>query len=510
MSSSRACLRPERSGSTSFPHRRLPSGRAAFAPLTAGCPLVPRFRTLRFRLAWSHGILVFAVLVCWGTLRYQLLSWRSQRTLDRHIAWDAEFMLSRLRLSATAFSWNRENLTTDQRIRLESLRQQCVITDGQGEVLFPGEHARLPMAFVETGRLTEVLRSRGGFTDAVLDNGDSFRFVTVSVPREGAGAQVFLHLGSSLESVDAVLQEYRTFYLWSLPFILLLSGGVTWYFAGRALRPFEDVASSVEKISLQNLRSTIATGRTEREVQRLVDAFNAMVRRLDESFSQMRRFNSNAAHELRTPLAILQGETELMLRSRDLPEETRALLSSNLEELGRLSRIVNDLLSLADAEVGEQILSRSPVPLEPLLTDLAGQMGTLAAGRNVRLRVGRVSEATVEGDELWLRRAFLNLLDNAVKYSKDEGEVLLSAAQEGGEVRVSVSDNGIGIAPSDLPYVFERLYRADPARSRTSGGSGLGLAMVKWVVEAHGGSVTVESQLGRGSTFVVTLPVLKD
>jgi len=391
---------------------------------------------------------------------------------------------------------------------LESLRQQCIVTAGGGEVLSPGEHARLALALVESGRFTGVLRNRGGKTNASLAGGDEFRFLTVRVPQSGDGEPVLLHVGSPLERVSTVLQEYGSFYSQSSPFILLLFGGIAWFFAGRALRPFEAVARSVETVTLQNLHTRISTDRSEREVQRLVDAFNAMISRLNDSVSQMRRFNTNAAHELRTPLAILQGETELALRSPGLPEGTRALLASNLEELGRLSRIVNDLLSLADVDGGAEILAHRAVALKPLLTDLADQMASLAAEHSVRLRVGKVQEISVDGDELWLRRAFLNLLDNAIKYSRGEGEVLLSAETDGVNVRVSVSDNGIGIAPSDLPYIFERLYRADPARNRASGGAGLGLAIVKWVVEAHGGSVAVESKVGKGSTFVVTMPAL--
>jgi HAMP domain-containing protein len=349
-----------------------------------------RFSTLKLRLAWSHGLLLFAVLICWGTVRNQLLSWRSLRTLERHLESEAQFALSHLRVSVGGFGWHRDGLTTAERITLESLRQECVITDDSGNVVSPQDHARLAMALVETGRLLAILRSRGGFTKASFDDGQSFLFVTVSVPGGGPGGPRFLHLGSTLESVDAQLQEYKAFYLRSLPLFLVVSGGLVWFIAGRALRPFEHLAQSIESVSLSNLQSQITTGRSERETQRLVDAFNTMVCRLHQSFDQMRRFNANAAHELRTPLAILQGETELALRSPGLPEGTQSLLASNLEELGRLSRIVNDLLSLADADGGAHVLARVPVPLKPLLEDLADQMGTLAAEQNLLLQTGQI------------------------------------------------------------------------------------------------------------------------
>ncbi len=309
-----------------------------------------------------------------------------------------------------------------------------------------------------------------------------------------------------MEVQKGILREYLVLYLYSVPMILVISVVVGWFLAGRALKPFEEITRTAEKITYENLNTQIYTKRKEEEIQRLVQAFNAMVKRLDKSFRQMRKFNADAAHELRTPLAILQGETEIALRSSSLPEEIRLVLSSNLEELDRLARIVNDLLTLSEAESGIQVLIKEPVDLKGLVEDLVDQMRLLASDRNLRIEMRSVPELWIDADKLWIRRAIVNLLHNAIKYSKDGGKIKISASMENSTVKLGIRDYGIGILPQDLPHIFDRLYRADPARSRDSGGVGLGLALVKWIIEAHNGSIRVESVVEQGSVFEIFLP----
>jgi signal transduction histidine kinase len=232
-----------------------------------------------------------------------------------------------------------------------------------------------------------------------------------------------------------------------------------------------------------------------------------MVARLSQSFDQMRRFNANVAHELRTPLALLQGENEIALRSESLSEEIRSVLISNLEELDRLTRIVNDILTLSEAEAGSQILSKKLINLKLLIGDLTDQMQLLAMERNIQIEVADLPDAVVEADDLWMRRAILNLLDNAIKYSRDGGRIQVSITNDAAKTRIGIRDDGIGISGRDLPHIFDRLFRADPARSRNNGGAGLGLALVKWVVEAHNGQITVASEPERGTAFQIELPL---
>jgi heavy metal sensor kinase len=283
---------------------------------------------------------------------------------------------------------------------------------------------------------------------------------------------------------------------------------VGWFLAVHALKPFDEVARTAEQITSEKLNTQIENARGEQEVQRLVQSFNSMVARLSQSFNQMRKFNANVAHELRTPLAILQGENEVALRSGTIPEDVRAVLISNLEELGRLSRIVNDLLTLSEIDAGAQVLVRQPVNLKSLIGDLADQMQLLAMERNIQIEAGDLADVFVEADDLWLRRAVLNLIDNAIKYSRDGGRIQISMSREGPRVRIHIRDEGIGISKQDQLFIFDRLFRADPARNRSSGGSGLGLSLVKWIVEAHNGRIGVTSEPDQGTDFEVDLPLL--
>jgi signal transduction histidine kinase len=178
-----------------------------------------------------------------------------------------------------------------------------------------------------------------------------------------------------------------------------------------------------------------------------------------------------------------------------------------MEELDRLEELVSQMLTLSEAESGMQVLAKKPLNLKPIIEDLVEQIRPLAAVRSIRIEAEQLSDADITGDELWVRRAVVNVLDNAIKYSKDDGTVEVRCRVEDGAVRVGIADHGIGISPGDLPHVFDRLYRADPARSRASGGLGLGLSLVKWVVEAHDGKVWLSSDPDSGTLCEMEFPL---
>jgi signal transduction histidine kinase len=220
----------------------------------------------------------------------------------------------------------------------------------------------------------------------------------------------------------------------------------------------------------------------------------------------MATFNADVAHELRTPLAILQGETEIALTDGNLPDSIRAVLASNLEELQRLGRIIADMLTLAEAEAGTRVLTPRQVSVKELVGDLVEQMRLPATSLGVDIKLEPPEDVTIVADEVWLRRAVLNVLDNAIKYSRQGGRVYVDLRSNDSVIRLAIRDEGIGISADDLPRIFDRMYRADPARRRSTGGSGLGLSLVKWIVEAHGGKVYVESRRDQGSTFTLEFP----
>ena len=446
------------------------------------------------------------VVVCIGLTRYQLISYRSRRHFDETLSSDGQFFVSRFQVGRTGFTWSMDGLSAGDALLLQELEPYFIVTDLQGRIIREDLHNKHIRTMLLRGNLVPVLRQHAGFGKTVAADGSEYRFVSLPMPPGSFPQGAIMHIGRSMEPLKGVLNEHLVLYLYSVPLILAISAAVGWYLAGRALRPFEEITRTAEKITYENLNTQILTGRKEEEVLRLVESFNAMVRRLNDSFQQMRKFNADAAHELRTPLAILQGETEVALRSPNVPEEIRSVLASNLEELDRLTRMVNDLLTLAEAEAGIQVLATKPVDTWALLGDLVDQMRLLAADRAIQMGLRGMPGLWIDADELWLRRALLNLLDNAIKYSKEGGRIEISAGIEDSLVRLEIRDYGIGISAADLPHIFDRLYRADPARSRDSGGAGLGLALVKWIIEAHKGSIRVTSQPDRGTSFEIALP----
>ncbi len=467
---------------------------------------IPRVRSLRFRLSLINGLVICSVMACIGLVRYQTVSFRSHRNFDADLLRDGEIFVGRMRAGSEADAWSTQGVPLAEALTMDEFRSFYIVTNSEGKVLRPNLHASFLRVMSGLKEMEAVLRQRSGFRTVKSPDGESYRILSLPVPGADGSSRCTVHLGRAMTTMDEVLGEYLRLYLYSVPVILLTSVLVGWFLAGRALRPFEEIARTAGQITSENLNTQIVTRHREEEVQALVQSFNAMVSRLERSFRQMRQFNADAAHELRTPLAILQGEIEIALRSPSLSEDARAVLASNLEELDRLTRLVNDMLTLAEAEAGGQVLTKRPVELKPLLHDLIEHVRLLAAERRIRIEVRDLPDVFIHADELWIRRAFLNLLDNAVKYSREGGRVDITSSTEADWVAVAVQDYGIGIAAEDLPRIFDRLYRADPARTR-GGGVGLGLSLVRWIVEEHAGRILVASVPEKGTIFKVVLPL---
>ncbi len=284
---------------------------------------------------------------------------------------------------------------------------------------------------------------------------------------------------------------------------------IGWGVAGGALRPVSMMVEAARRIARsQDFRHRLPTAGSRDELGQLTSAFNEMLAELEKAFENQRRFVADASHELRAPLATLQGNLELLERAANLSEaERRAVWRDIRDEVRRLGRLVSDLLSLARAEAG-QGLHLLPVELDRVVTDVLRSMRNEVAQH--RLVVEHLEPVQVMGDADRLRELLVILLDNAIRYTPPGGEIRVGLGHTPGpEVALSVADTGIGIAPEDLPHIFERFYRADKARSRATGGTGLGLAIARWIVEAHGGRIEVESQPGQGSRFTVRLPAAR-
>ncbi|MBA3889782.1 MAG: hypothetical protein H0X64_04560 [Gemmatimonadaceae bacterium] len=304
-----------------------------------------------------------------------------------------------------------------------------------------------------------------------------------------------------------------------VPVVVILSMLVAYWFAGRALGPVEEIINDVEAISDgRSLHRRLVTGVEADELSRLTMTLNAMFARLEHSFGALRRFTADASHELKTPLAVLRADVERAMNPATSPTERLVALEEALAEITRTSDLVDSLLTLARADEGRFDIVREPVDLAPLVREVFETATLLGEGAELEVNLTAVEEGTVLGDASRIRQLLLNLVTNAIKYTPAGGRVDVSLARRPQHLEIvfSVRDTGIGIAAGDLPHIFERFWRADQARSRRPippqsglvdrGGSGLGLAISQWIAQAHGGSLSVQSRLGRGSVFTVTLP----
>ncbi|HEY3276853.1 MAG TPA: ATP-binding protein, partial [Syntrophorhabdaceae bacterium] len=290
------------------------------------------------------------------------------------------------------------------------------------------------------------------------------------------------------------------------PFALALAGGGGWFFAHRALGPVDRMIAGAREIGANRLHERLPLSGARDELDRLAETINNMLGRLDAAFSEMRQFTADASHELQTPLTILRGEMEVALRSRREPKEYKEVLESALEEVERLSQLVEGLLLLARSDAGVLKMDHAPVELAFLIEEVRRKMAPLAEAKSVNLGLGRIEPAEVQGDYSHLRRLLLNLVDNGIKYNRPGGSVRLSLGVTPEWAVLEVEDTGPGVAEEEKEKIFQRFYRSPEARSGGFGGSGLGLSMVRSIVDAHHGKIELESSPGKGSTFRVHLP----
>ena len=352
----------------------------------------------------------------------------------------------------------------------------------------------------ETYQTITLLPLQGGDREGI-----PVRLLTLPVIERGRMIHL-VQVAMPLESADAARSRFLLILLGLIPLALGGAGVGGWFLARRALAPVDAMVNTARAIEAEDLSRRIEAADSTDELGRLAAVLNAMLERLERAFTAVKHFSADAAHELRTPLTILKGELEVALRSPPTPEEYRSVLVSCLEEVDRLSTLVTDLLFLARSDSDNMSIVRTPVDLAAVLRDVCVALGALAETAHITFRHDAPTELWTRGSEPMLFRLLFNLGENAIKYTPEGGTVTLTLEPQGTEAYLSVRDTGAGIAAEEQPYIFDRFYRADPARSR--GGTGLGLALARSIVLAHGGQISVESRGGQGSCFTVRLPLI--
>jgi len=336
--------------------------------------------------------------------------------------------------------------------------------------------------------------------------GTSWRLYTQVVETSGGHLIGWLQAAQSLEAVQEALDSLRTQILLGLPMVLLLAGAGGLFLANRALRPIDHITRTAQTISASDLTQRIEYHGPADEVGRLANTFDQMLDRLKMAFDREKRFTADTAHELRTPLTVLKGQIGVALsRPRTCAEYERTLCDLE-EQVDRLIRLSTDLLFLARLDQGRLPWQPERLNISDLLVATVEQLQPLADEKQLALKVDIPPKLTVYGDADHLVRLFLNLLDNAIKYTPSGSQVRVEAIPEPSGVRVAVHNGGPPIEPEAIPHVFERFYRVDADRSRGTGGAGLGLAIASEIVRHHGGHLEVQSAPGQGTTFSVQFP----
>lgn len=462
--------------------------------------------TIRFRLACWYALALLLVLgagsmVCYRQIPRILQSHVDQRL--RELETGIGELSGRLRAAAPA----------DCSVLAEFARRTppggyLRLVDAGGAILCSLGNGAGRVPAVAGQSLAAAQRAGSVLETVPVAEGKSVRQLTL-VLQPGRDDAWFLQFGTGMCQLQQAQHDLRSLLTAVFLGTLLVLALAGWFLAGRALAPVRCVTRAMARIDGDNLSQRLPAGAGRDEVAGMIDGFNAMLTRLEEAFRRVKQFSGDASHELRTPLTILKGETEVGLRWAKQPDEFRKILESSMEEIDRMSRIIDDLLLLAKSESGQKPLAIKELSLSDLLQELYLQGRTLAEAKGIEvlLHPNVTEEIRIRGDELRLRQVFLNLITNAIKYTPDHGRVEISLDVAGDEVVVTVSDTGVGIAPEHLPHIFERFYRIDSARNRQDGGTGLGLAIVQSFVKAHQGRIEVNSLPGQGSSFAIFLPM---
>jgi heavy metal sensor kinase len=337
--------------------------------------------------------------------------------------------------------------------------------------------------------------------------GHVLRFYSQRIKVNGKAYTV--QVAAPVDEAIGALGRFRVILALVAPLLLIAASAGGYWMSSRALAPVDAISRAAQRISIENLAERLQVPRTGDQLQRLSETLNGMLSRLEASVRRMSQFTADASHELRAPVSLIRTTAEVAVLKRDRPAaEYLQALDDILEESERTSQVVDSLMLLARTDSGKETLECVPADASTIVRGAADQGERLARNRGVEFSLDLpASPIRVRADADALRRALLILMDNAAKYTPRGGSVRVALARSNGFAVASVSDTGIGIDPVDIPHVFDRFWRADKSRSREQGGAGLGLSIAKWIVEMHGGSISVESELGKGSIFAIRVPV---
>lgn len=332
------------------------------------------------------------------------------------------------------------------------------------------------------------------------------RLILYPVEKE-SGAEYLLQVGTSLKKMTHTLQKFFYILVVSGPVFLFVSVLGGFFILTRALKPVKLVVQTADKITTEDLSLRIPSKNKKDEIGRLITTLNRMISRLEHSVSQIKQFSIDASHDLKTPLTIIRGEIDITLRKNRTPEQYKKTLASVQEEARKLETVIDNLLFLSRIDVQNNRATFQTVTLDEVLLEVFEKTARLAERKHIAYVVKKVDPVTIWGNAVLLSRLVLNLLDNAIKYTPEGQRIDISLRRDGAYAQLKVQDTGIGIPDESLPFIFDRFYRVDKSRSKKTGGSGLGLSIVKKIADIHGADIKVESKTDRGTIMSIRFPL---
>ncbi len=466
-----------------------------------------RSTTIRFKLTLWYAAVMGLVLILFSTALYITMAKVLYTEVDGKIKAMAQVTASSIPKLTGHFDLTQLDRMMDEKLGFKTPGKFIQILDNTGTVGQTSANLQThPLPISIDALMKASYRQIHYETIPIKNSKYPIRVVTYPIIENNEVTNI-LQIGTSLQNVQETLHKLMLSLLFGVPACTALASIGGWFMARKSLRPVNDITTAARTITAKNMDQKIEVINPRDEVGRLAETFNDMISRLHNSFRQVSQFTSNASHELRTPLTILRGEMEVALRSRRTADEYKEVITSGLEEVERLSQMVEELLLLSKTDHGELKLNLSKVSLHQLMENVYDSAKLLASGKEVSITASSGEQVYINGDEMRLRQLLLNLIDNAIKYTPYGGRIALSLRKDSDYAYITVKDSGIGIAKEDQDRIFERFYRVDQSRSKEIAGTGLGLAICKWITDAHGGYISVASELHKGSTFTVTLPL---
>ncbi len=459
---------------------------------------------IKWKLTLWYGGILALILVTFCGFVYMYFQSSLQKSIDHKIKSIAEVLSSSMTETHSQSLFGNFERYLENTLGKKPKGKFIQIIDASGKIgarLNDLEAEAVPVSFTTLERAL-----RGEIVYETIETArPRLRMITMPI-LENKKVTSIVQVGSSLEEFEDTMKRLLIIMIVS---IITATGGtivVGYFMAKKTMKPVDQIRRTAVKITSSNLDERIELKGRKDELGRLAETFNAMIARLKDSFQRINQFSIDVSHELKTPLTILKGETELALRKERTNEEYKKSLQSNLEEIDRMSRIIDDLLLLSKAETKDIRLNLEKVDLRDLLADVCLNMKIFGENKGVEIIARDLDDIRIIGDELKLRRMITNIVENGIKYGHSGGYVAVSSHKQNGYACINVKDNGPGISSGDIKYIFDRFYRADRSRKRASG-SGLGLSISKWIAQAHRGTIEVESTPAAGSLFTIKLPM---